>query len=148
MFTDYTGKIIIVNNIKFKDFYDGKYKLTPDKHLIRPCLIISELEDKRYILPISSSKENEKYLYKKFKINTDELLINKLHSKYNYIKLDQIISIEPYYRKPIAELEMLQYYRCLLKLQSFYNKNNYESKEYELVKQDINRQIKKLKLSI
>ena len=148
MFTDYTGKIIIVNNIKFKDFYDGKYKLTPDKHLIRPCLIISELEDKRYILHISSSKENEKYLYKKFKINTDELLINKLHSKYNYIKLDQIISIEPYYRKPIAELEMLQYYRCLLKLQSFYNKNNYESKEYELVKQDINRQIKKLKLSI
>lgn len=148
MFTDYTGKIIIVKNIKFKDFYDGKYKLTPDKHLIRPCLIISELEDKRYILPISSSKGNEKYLYRKFKLNNDELLINKLHSKDNYVKLDKIIQIEPYYRKPIAELEILQYYKCLLKLQSFYKKINYESKEYELVKQDINRQIKKLKLSI
>ena len=81
MVFDNTGKIIIVRNIVFKDFYEGKINYNHDKHFVRPCLVISELEDKRYVLPITSTGRNEKFLYKKFKIYRDNLINQSLSTK-------------------------------------------------------------------
>lgn len=145
MFLNNIEKIIIVRNIIFKNFYKRRYILTPNKHLIRTCLIINELEDKRCILPISSSESNKNHQHKKFKINNENLMLNTLTTENCYIELDQIISIEPYYREPVDELEKMQDYKCLLKLKEFYEHINYKYEEYELVKQDVNKQLKKLK---
>lgn len=145
MFLDNTGKIIIVKNIVFKDFFKGKFVLTPDPHLSRPCLIISEFDDKRYVLPITSCISNEKYLYKKFKLYNNDMLYSTLQKKINYVKLDRIIPIEPYYKEPVGELSSLQYYECLLKLKEFYENVNFKCNEYEVIKNDVNKQLKKFK---
>ena len=145
MFLDNTGKIIIVKNIIFKDFYEGKINYNPDRSLIRPCLVVSELEDKKYVLPISSTRSNENFLYKKFKIYRNDLIKQNLNTSINYIKLDQIIPIEPYYRKPIDELDCETYYQCLLKLKKYYERVNFISDEYEEIKEDVNKQLKKLR---
>lgn len=145
MFLDNTGKIIIVKNIIFKDFYEGKINYNHDRSLIRPCLIVSELEDKNYVLPISSTRSNEKFLYKKFKIYRDNLINQALNTNINYIKLDQIIPLDPYYRKPIDELDSETYYKCLLKLKKYYERVSFTSDEYEEIKEDVNKQLKKLR---
>lgn len=145
MVFDNTGKIILVKNLIFKDFNDGKIEYNYDKRLVRPCLVISELEDKRYILPITSSKNNEKYLYKNLKIYKSDLVYETITTKQNYIKLDQIISIEPYYKEPVDELEKNKYYECLKRLRKYYENIDYVSEEYETIKKDISRQLKKIK---
>ncbi|MBE6160574.1 MAG: hypothetical protein E7157_05990 [Lactobacillales bacterium] len=145
MVFDNTGKIIIVRNIVFKDFYEGQINYNYDKHFVRPCLVISELEDKRYVLPITSTGRNEKFLYKKFKIYRDNLINQSLSTKINYIKLDQIIPIEPYYKEPVDELDTKTYYNCLLKLKNYYERASFISEEYEEIKEDVNKQLKKMR---
>lgn len=145
MFFDDTGKIIIVKNIVFKDFYEGKIIYNYDKCLSRPCLVVSEIEDKRYVLPITSTKSNEKFLYKKFKIYRDNLINQTINTRINYIKLDQIIPIDLYYKEPVDELDNKTYYNCLLKLKKYYESAKFISEEYETIKEDVNKQLKKLR---
>ncbi|MBP3461235.1 MAG: hypothetical protein J6K21_02345 [Bacilli bacterium] len=138
-------KIIIVKNIIFKDLKEDKIVLNRDIHFKRPCLIICEKEDKRYMLPIGSSSRNKDYKKENIKL-TNYDLINRSLKKESYLKLDRIIKTDIYYKEPLDELDEIKYYKCLLKFIKFYNNLNIKVEEYEEIKEEIEKQLYKIKV--
>ena len=138
------GQIVLIKNIIFKDLINNKIILSHDSHYIRPCLIISEL-DKRYLLPITSSKKNEYFKDSNMKITNYDLEYSSLTSDICYIKLDHIIEREPFYTNPVDRLDEIKYYKCLLKLIKYYESLEIKTKEYEMIEKDVKKQVLMIK---
>lgn len=138
-------KIIIVKNIIFKDLKENKIIENRDIYLKRPCLIICEKEDKRYMLPISGSAKNKNYKLENIRLtNCDSL--NRTLKKDSYLKLNRIITDNIYYKEPVDELDEIKYYKCLLKLIKFYGSLNVKVEEYEQIKEELQEQVNKIKI--
>lgn len=139
------GQIVIVKNIIFKDYNNEGFRLNRDAHLERPCLVISEIDDKRYMLPISSSINNKYYKTENIQISNYDLLYRTLRYNRCYIKLDKIIKRDICYKEPVDYLDKIKYYKCLLKLIMYYERLEFEVEEYEMIKDNLKEQIEKIK---
>ena len=115
---DNIGKIILVKNIVFTN--KENIKVADHSALKgRPCIIITETEDKMYLLPCCTSGDK----YKKYKmvVKPTDTLDRRWH-KESYVSLNSVIEMNIFFNTSYAELTPLAYYKLLKNVINFFNR--------------------------
>lgn len=137
------GEIIIARNVKFENRIADHASLRG-----RPCIIISEYNDKMTLLPISSKKtiDKEKRFYSLELAQSDiEGKKSKRKLEIEYIKLLSMFQTQLRYYDVVGMLKLERYYRLLNEIESRrLEKDLCCSEYYKEIYQDLERQREEL----
>lgn len=148
---DNIGKIIIIKNLSFKDFYREIPQADHCALTGRPCIILTEIEDKMYILPLTSKVVSGVLLPFQFCLQTWDV-IDDPRPKVKQVKLKPIIEKNLFFSQCQGELTPIAYYELLKSLLKLYNDPKQakylEFDIYNKIEKDLNQKVKKLEKMI
>lgn len=136
------GEVIIVRNIVFKD------KLADHASLKgRPCIVLSEFDDKLTLLPMSSKKRKKEYNSTIDGSDFSDIRCGFKVKRKEYIDLSSMFQREMRHYEIVALLNLKRYYELLQEIEEKRLENNaYCSKCYMDIYQDLEYQRKQLEM--
>lgn len=144
---DNIGKIIIVNNIVFIDKFLNRKVADHSSLTGRPCIIIDEIDDKMYLLPLTSTLYYGKFKKHQFIIHKFDI-INSDFPKKEYVELTPIIKRDLFSGADYGELTPIAYYQLINSLRKLYNLDEHKKyldlELYKEIEDSISDKIKKL----
>jgi hypothetical protein len=136
------GEIIIVKNIVFKNKYADHASL-----IGRPCIVLSEFDDKLTLLPMSSKNRNGYYNVSIKDKDFSDFKYGFKPKKQESVDLSSMFQRDLRYYDIIALLELRRYYRLLQEIEEKRLESNPNCSEYyKDVYQDLEYQRKQLAL--
>ena len=140
------GEIIIVKNIVFKDNLADHASLKG-----RPCIVISDFDNKLTLLPLSSKKPRGKRVQDTTIIYSDDFEDSTgfVPKQKEYVNLTNMFQRDLRYYDVLIYLKMKRYYELLLEIEEKRLENNpLCSEEYTSVYQDLEYKRNELKLKL
>ncbi len=136
------GEIIIVKNIVFKNKYADHASL-----IGRPCIVLSEFDDKLTLLPMSSKNRNGYYNVSIKDEDFSDFKYGFKPKEQESVDLSSMFQRDLRYYDIIALLELRRYYRLLQEIEEKRLESNPNCSEYyKDVYQDLEYQRKQLEL--
>lgn len=136
------GEIIIVRNIVFRNRYADHASLVG-----RPCIVLSEFDDKLTLLPMSSSRRNKNYNVSIDKEDFCDLKFGFKPKTKEFVDLSSMFQKDLRHHEIIALIKLKRYYELLQEIEEKrLEDNQFCSEYYKDVYQDLEYQRNQLEM--